>query len=223
MPRSSDEPEVPRRRAVRKRATRRSTRESTAEPVRKQQDEVEQKPVKVKKPAPPPETTEERKAPTSLAGNKAIVRRKRKRLMVVGVLLVVGLGSSAAVGFTDQGQIDVQATIKARNDRIKNNQATEQDLMITQIEVPVQNTNKERKVDGGLHGLGIQTPPKPPVEVASTTASSTTASNTDATASSTAAVASSTEAVSEEIDTDAEAARPEDAPLETTPSSEATP
>lgn len=167
----------------RKRAKRKS-KESTEEiaPVRK-----------VSAPKPKvrvPESNEIRKAPTQFAEKKIGRTRKRNKYTVIFALLVLGIGSSAAVGFMDEGRIDVQETIEARNERIRNNQMTEADSVITSTVVPVQNTNSERKVDGGLVGLGTGgAAPKPAlVPVATTTASSSDE------------VASSTNEVNEEVE-----------------------
>lgn len=150
---------APRKRAVRKRAA---------------SNETEQRKVAV--PTPPPEkieTTSERKAPTNFSATRTSRKQNRRQLIVVAVLLAIGVGASAAVGVTDVGQIDVQQTIESRNERIKSDQATEQDKAEGGIVVPVQNRSK--KPDGGLVGLGNLNPPP---EVATSTeavATSTTA------------------------------------------------
>jgi hypothetical protein len=141
--------------------------------------------------------TENRKAPTPLSAEGALRLQKRKQRIIVLILLCIGLGSSAAIGFLDQGQIDVEKTIEARNERIRNNQANEQDTLVSTIEVPVQDTNTQGKPDGGLIGRG--TGGRAPVPEVS---ASSTATSTDQTASSTEAVASSTDegtAAAEEV------------------------
>ena len=138
-----------------------------------------------------------RKAPTSFASEQQATKRFRKQMMVVAVVLITGIGTSAAVGFTDKGQIDVQKTIEDRNERIRNNTATEQDTIASKVEVPVQDTTaaaKENKADGGLIGRGTGgSVPKPRAELATPNASTT-----ESMASSTEAVASSTEATGAE-------------------------
>ena len=123
-----------------------------------------------------PKVVSERRAPTTIATEFSQQKAKRKQLIIVGVLMVVGIGSSAAVGLSDSGKIDVNATIESRNNQL--NPDGSQPVL-----VPVQNTSRE--ADGGLVGLGDQAAPV--VESASTSASSAdaTASSTEQTASST--------------------------------------
>lgn len=229
MPRSADELDnsedrTSRRRAAASRVTaRRGVARSTNRRVTRARAITKPEVVEEERSVPPVSEdagSVSRKAPTGISDEKALERRRQTRLIIIGVLVAIGVGASAAVGFTDEGEIDVLKTIEARNERIRNNQATEQDVLTTTIEVPVQNTN-ERKVDGGLKGRGTGgAAPEPPEEVASTTASSTdvTASSTDATASSTDAVIEEEEEVaadeSDAPSADTAAARPEDAPLE---------
>lgn len=134
----------------------------------------------------------ERKAPTPLAAHRYLSQQKKKQALIIAVSLLVGVGASAAVGLVDQGQIDVKKTIEARNERIRNNQADDRDVLNSQVAIPVQDTSAAGKADGGLVGRGeTVTPPEP----ASALVSTSTATSTSATASSTEAVASSTEAV----------------------------
>jgi len=118
---------------------------------------------------------EERKAPTPFSNAKAKQRRLRKRNIVLAAVMVIGIGSSAAVGLTDSGQINVNETIEARNERIRNNSATTDDESTGVIEIPVQNTANSLP-NGGLVGAGKpKVPIAPPVEIASSTASSSNA------------------------------------------------
>lgn len=111
------------------------------------------------------------------------------------VLLGIGIAASAGVGFLDKGQIDVQQTIEARNERIRNNQADERDMLVSQVEIPVQDTTAQGQVDGGLIGRGTGgKAPEPLAEVATTTATSS-----ELMASSTEQMASSTEPVTEMV------------------------
>lgn len=166
---------TPRRRegvSPRKRATR-----------KKLDDEVV---VKRKVPAPKPEIvepTETRKAPTPFSLDKAIRRKKNKRLTITLGILFLGVGASAAVGFTDMDTIDVQRTIEERNLRIRNNNANENDVIISNVELPVQNTNTSQKADGGLKGRG--TGGTPSAATLPESISSSTASTTDEVSSST--------------------------------------
>lgn len=130
-----------------------------------------------------------RKAPTSIRREDISRRRRKKQMIVVGGIMFIGIATSAAVGFTDKGQINVNQTIEARNERIRNNTANEKDIESSTVEVPVQNTNANTnpnagKADGGLIGI---TPskgsvPKPVGELVKDT---TTASTTEVKATST--------------------------------------
>jgi hypothetical protein len=90
-------------------------------------------------------------------------------VVVTTLIILSGFVSSAAVGYLDQGAIDVNQTIAARNERIERGELQE-DI------ISVQNTSREP--DGGLIGLGIGGPETPPP------APATTASTSDDTASS---------------------------------------
>lgn len=56
-----------------------------------------------------------RKAPTQIAEIKREKGFARKHMIVIGVLMVLGIGSSAAIGLTDKGQIDIVNIIDERN------------------------------------------------------------------------------------------------------------
>lgn len=176
---------VPRKRAASSRASvaprKRAVRKSVQKP--EFEERVEREVV---------EEEVERKAPTPLKARKTASRTKRNQFVIVGVIIMLGVGASAVVGYTDRGQIDVNKTIEARNERIRAGGGTPDD--VTTEVIPVQNTNNTGKADGGLRGRGVGSKTiTPPVET-----STSTATSTDATASSTDAVASSTEAVNEE-------------------------
>lgn len=178
MPRSSsdDETQV---RSTRSRASstrQRATRKRTTRQVEKRVEETTEE----TKPAPKAGADNQRKAPTGIGPSRASKKLKRNQLLIAVGVIVLGVGASAAVGFTDAGQIDVQKTIEARNERIRNNQANEGDTITSKIAVPVQDT-KAQKADGGLRGLGTGgIKPAPPAPAATSTATSS-----DATASST--------------------------------------
>jgi hypothetical protein len=203
---SSEEEKTPRR-AARQRA-RRSTASAEEKPVRKA---VRRKPVAAvdeaktvpkareeKKSVPLPEEKvqeESRKAPTPFSGKKAAQSKLRKRNIIIGVVMIIGIGSSAAVGLTDSGQINVNETIEARNERVRNNTANNDDVASGVVEVPVQNTNSALP-NGGLVGTGDaqpRVPVTPPVEELATS----TATSSDV-------VASSTEDLSESEEDEAE-------------------
>lgn len=110
--------------------------------------------------------TNKRKAPTALSQRRTKKSPVRKHVLIIGMLLIIGVGGSAAIGFTDPGQIDVVKAITERNEQAKNSDTP------NPIMVPVQSTTQEP--DGGLVGLGIGGPEAQP----------TTASSTEITASS---------------------------------------
>jgi|AntRauTorckE6833_2_1112554.scaffolds.fasta_scaffold00979_17 hypothetical protein len=123
-----------------------------------------------------------RKAPTNFSGKKASQAKIRKRNIVIAVVMITGVGSSAAVGMTDSGQINVNQTIEARNERIRTNSASVDDTTTSSIEIPVQSTSNNL-ANGGLVGSGQPTPKPPVAEPAET--SSTTASSSESVATST--------------------------------------
>lgn len=177
-------PRVARKRAVR--ATRaepvaRATRVMAEErPTRKRVPRKSVEASAVREEIQEVEERNERKAPTPIAARKASSKNRRNQLVVVGVLFILGVGASAAVGFTDDGRIDVNRAIEERNERIRNGQASADEL--DSIMIPVQNTEANQLPDGGLVGLGVGAePPPPPPDPATTTASTTdeTASSTD--------------------------------------------
>lgn len=130
------------------------------------------------------ETSIGRRAPTGIG---AVAKRKRTiqtRLIIVGVLLATGVGASAAVGYSDKGYINI-------NDQIMSQRSPEEQANRT---LPVQNTNAERRVDGGLRGRGTggnNTAPQP-ASSASSTATTTASSTAEQSATSTDPTASST-------------------------------
>jgi hypothetical protein len=189
MDSSSPEPLTPDTTSRRRRADASPRQRASRKPI------VEKKVApskKVTKDVPEVDTSDQRKAPTPFASTKARTAQKRKQLFVVVVLMAMGLGASAGVGFTDDGQINVKQTIEDRNNRIRTNNTNENDVLISNIEIPVQNTNTSNKPDGGLIGRPF-TPeaPKPvaPIATSTATSSSQMASSTDAIASSSAVIA----------------------------------
>ena len=67
-------------------------------------------------------TIKKRKAPTVFSSEAAKKRALKTQVIVIGVLLIMGVGASAAVGFNDStaGQINVEETIKAQNAKMAN-------------------------------------------------------------------------------------------------------
>lgn len=102
-----------------------------------------------------------RKAPTTLGSKERNKSPARKHAAIIAALLIIGVGGSAAIGFTDPGQIDVVKAITERNEQAKNGDTP------NPIMVPVQSTTQEP--DGGLVGLGIGGPEVPPAATASST------------------------------------------------------
>ena len=90
-----------------------------------------------------------RKAPTPIAEEKTDKKKSRRQMIVIAAMIIVGVGASAAVGFTDKGQIDVQGTIAWRNEEAR---STGNEGAI----VPEQNS--PQLPDGGLIGMGIGGP-----------------------------------------------------------------
>lgn len=206
MEESEDIKSAPRKRATRKRATRKTADKSSSEAVRvlRRGMSKEKEPAAEKKPLRFPvskktakesdDTAQSRKAPTPIARKRAGVRHKRRQQLIVGALLLVGVVASAAVGFTDDGQIDIDATVEARNERIRTNTTDAQDVVTSTMEVPVQ-TSSVKHTGATLRGrgTGVSNTPSVPMPVSDTDVSSSTATSTDETASTTQAVASSTD------------------------------
>lgn len=118
-------------------------------------------------------STSVRKAPSRVA-TPAQTRKSPKVFFVGFALFLVLLGVSAAIGFTDKGQLDVEASISLR----KQNASPEEQQALNAV--PVQQS--QAVPNGGLVGEGPAD--VVPVLVPENTGS-TTASTTDTTASST--------------------------------------
>jgi len=157
---------TPRKTAVRKTPAKKVVEEEVL-------DEVEVPEVPVEK-----EMTSTRKAPTKFAQVQATQRSKRNQYIVVGLLIMVGIGSSAAVGLSDSeaGQINVTQTIQERNERMANLV----DVNGPTVVVPI----PSQQPDGGLIGLRPADPTPAPV-AATSTATTTSATTDSSTATST--------------------------------------
>jgi hypothetical protein len=141
-----------------------------------------------------------RKAPTVFATEKNKQKQRQKQFIIIGVILTLGIGASAAVGYTDKGQINVAQLIQERNQAQRTGDSAEGGTQTNRVEMPVQNTNKT--ANGGLVSRGTGgAKPKPPADVATSTASSTddTASSTEAVASSTSPAAESASSTEESL------------------------
>jgi hypothetical protein len=166
-----------RKTTVKKTAARKSTKKTVEENELIDQPEVLDEIVE-------PEMQSTRKAPTKFAEANAVKKSKRNQYIVVALLLSIGVGASAAVGFSDSeaGQINVAQTIKERNERMANLV----DVTGPTVVVPT----PSQLPDGGLIGLRPSDSTTVPAETPST--ASTTASSSDATATSTSNGATST-------------------------------
>lgn len=154
MPRKADEFEVleTKKRAPRKRAAKTADDSTVEKPKRTRQTtkKVFEEPV-------------ERKAPTAIKEEKNQRKSSRTQMIVVGTLLVIGVASSAAVGLTDKGQIDVVTMIDERNKK-----AEERGEKIVSTSV------NDQLPDGGLI-------PADPATIASSTPAVTETSTSTAT------------------------------------------
>lgn len=162
---NTSEGEVKSKRVPRKRV--RATRET----VKKQAVVSTSEPkVVLPKPAKTAETNSTdssiRKSPTPFAAAKKFKRKGQRQVIIVGLILIIGIGSSAAIGSTDKGMINVNQAINERNQKTANPDGSQT------VTVPVQNTSN--KPNGGLKGLGVGTvtPEPAPEPIATTTASS---------------------------------------------------
>ncbi len=181
----SSEEEVPKKRAPRKRAISASMEGDIRSPrrraVRKNVSASKVEEVVVPRESIPEPSEVRRKAPTELRERSHSKNKRRNQLIITLGIFIVGVGASAAVGFTDRGVIDVNKVVEERNERIRaggGNAETGTEI------ISVQNQDKAREADGGLRPADPSTIEPPPAPIASTTATST-ATSTDANASST--------------------------------------
>lgn len=131
----------------------------------------------------PKSSSRARKAPTGILADKEIKKGKRKQKIIVGLLLVISIGASAAVGLSDDGQINVTKTIEDRNERIRNNTADARDTLVSNVELPVQNTSGRSA--GGLRPATAAEKSHVPDHLPVPEISTTTATSSDDVASST--------------------------------------
>ena len=140
MPRKADEFEVLEK-------PKRAPRKRVAKPV---DDKAEPKPKRTRKVTKKvPEETPQRKAPTVLKEQSASPYVSRTPMIVVGVLILVGVGSSAVVGLTDKGQIDVVTMIEERNRKAEE-----------RGEKVVSSSVKDQLPDGGLTPADVTPTPQ---------------------------------------------------------------
>ncbi len=101
-------------------------------------------------------TRPSRKSPTPLSGTAARLQQQRRQQMVISGILLTGILASAGIGFSDSGTVDIEQRIESRNERIRNNTPTEQDLAGGVETVVAASANSARPVeaDGGMRGRG---------------------------------------------------------------------
>ncbi len=180
MPRVStvktdEEVTVPKKRAPRKRVVatdeegvtprpraRRAPVKRTAETVVSESETTEREPV--------------RRAPTPLRAERQAAKHSSKILVIATVILVIFSGVGIAIGMSDQGEIDVVAVVNERNEKIGRGEVRDGNNEAVTQTVPVQNT--DTRPNGGLVPMDPSEVPPPavtetPVEVASTTATTT--------------------------------------------------
>lgn len=134
---------APRKRASRTRAIRKPTEKKVVAKIPKKEELPDNIIEKKETPA------IARKAPTPISAELKEKRAAKKRFIIASLIILVGVGGSAGIGYTDKGGIDVNQTIDARNEKIRQSGSNE-------LILPVQNTSQEP--DGGLIGRGIGTP-----------------------------------------------------------------
>lgn len=144
---------ISRKRTTRSRATRNSKNEKSEAKV------AVSAPLKIEKKV---ETKTERKAPTPLSAEKKAQRTAQIHTGITATIIFIGIITSAVIGYSDDGGIDVNAVIESRNEKIRESGSNE-------TIIPVQNRNQEP--DGGLIGLGVGTPKatSTPMETATST------------------------------------------------------
>ena len=133
-----------------------------------------------------------RKSPTPLSDEATFARQLKRQRIILASIVFVGVAASAGVGFTDEGTVDIEARIEARNERIRNNTPTEQDLIggVEPITTATANSARPVEADGGMTGRGTggrtqQRPVSTEVKTATTTVdvisdqATTTASTTE--------------------------------------------
>ncbi len=128
-----------------------------------------------------PKTTVRKTAPTAVRKAPARIQavapknqRSLKLFLAGGAFFLVLLGISAAIGFSDKGQLNVEGLISAR----KQNATPEEKVVLEAVPT---DQAKNNIPNGGLVGMGQPAPVVPPPVVVSTT----TATGSTSTASTT--------------------------------------
>ncbi len=123
--------------------------------------------------------TKKRKAPTVFANETAKKRAVKTQIIVVSVLLIMGVGASAAVGFNDSsaGQINVEETIRVQNAKMANMVDVDGPTIVAP------SPNRATVPDGGLIPSADQTKRAPAAGLVPSASSSATSSEQTATSS----------------------------------------
>lgn len=119
------------------------------------------------------EVITERKAPTRLPDSPSRNRHFSFGTALKILIPLVVLGATVWIGFSDSGQIDVNAKINDRNTSVAAG-----DNASGMVHVPVQNA--PTVPNGGLVGRGVLNSPTSPVPATEATSSDVTASTTEA-------------------------------------------
>ncbi len=146
-----------------------------------------------------------RKAPTGLAERKGRVAResksRRRKTLIIAASLMVVLGGSIALGFSDSGEINVSQTVTTRVEEARERGED--------VKMPAPQTERNKKPNGGLVSSGkpqktitVQKPAITPTvaPTASTTATST-ATSTESMSNETESAAPEEELSSEDVAT----------------------
>ncbi len=133
-----------------------------------------------------------RRAPTGFAEAASVKSKSRRTYFSVAAVCLVVFGIAAGIGFTDDGQINVNARIEAEGKRqLQATNDTNPEAGEGTVTVPVQNTPPA--AISGLKGRGVGTP-----DVVTEVVPDPTASSTEEVASSTPDTTDSEEVVESE-------------------------
>lgn len=119
-----------------------------------------------------------RKAPTKFFSNRGKIKQKRKQQVIVAVLIFLGVGASALVGFSDTGRIDINSAIQARNERVQNNEGDDRETEGGILSLPVHDSNPKHTAET-LRGRGSGGQQPPIAEKIPESPATTTESNSD--------------------------------------------
>lgn len=115
-----------------------------------------------------------RKAPTTVTTPTATSRRIGWPVYVAGLILCVGIGTSAALGLSDKGQINIDGVVQEK----KRNASPEEKAELDRV--GERRTNPQQAVDGGLTPSADQRSKTQPIATpAPEAATSSAASSTE--------------------------------------------